>query len=290
MAGHCRVSVVIPSLDDPTLPRVAAGVLAQDDADDLEVIVAGRADRSRLPDDPRLSVVGSAQRLYPGAARNLGAARATGDRLLFLDEDCVPLPGWLAAHRRYGEDARCVVGGGVRYALGGYWTLADNVSLLHEFHADLPAGPRRFLPSLNLAVPRAVWEEVGGFDSSLRSAEDLDLTARIGRAGYPLHFEPDAAILHAPARRGPGAVLGHFLTYGANSIRVRRRHPDVFGRPLALRWPLVLLLGAPLISAATTARIFLTEPPARRHWHTAPVVFLTKIAWCVSAAWGLTRG
>ena len=284
------ISVIIPTLNDPTIAGAVNSVLA-DAVDDpnVEIIVVGRDDESRVPRHSRVTFVPTVTRPLPGGTRNAGARRATGGALVFLDSDCIVEPGWLAAHRARLATEPCAVGGGVCFATVGFWATGDNVSLFHEFLADLPPRRRRFLPSLNFGIRREVWDAVGGFDPDLRSAEDLDLTARITRAGFPLYFEPRAVARHLGGRRSASAVWRHFHTYGQNSIRVRRRYPDVFGRPLALRSATGLRLGAPLIAAAVTGRMLLAEPAARRYWWTAPVIWLSKLAWCYSAARGLTE-
>src|SRR5438876_5853031 len=40
----------------------------------------------------------------PGTARNMGAAAACGDFLVFLDDDCTPRPEWLRAFAAVAED------------------------------------------------------------------------------------------------------------------------------------------------------------------------------------------
>jgi hypothetical protein len=47
----------------------------------------------------------------------------------------------------------------------------------------------------------------------------------------------------------------------------------------------VFLWGAPLVAAWATARNFGHPEMLRRYWHTLPMVYLTKLAWC----WGAFR-
>ncbi len=52
-------------------------------------------------------------------ARNTGVSHATGDVVVFLDDDACPEPGWLDAYRRAFVDPTCqVVGGAVEPVLG----------------------------------------------------------------------------------------------------------------------------------------------------------------------------
>ena len=52
----------------------------------------------------------------------------------------------------------------------------------------------RWLPSANLAVRREVFERVGGFDESLTTCEDADLSYRLARQGVLLD-DPEVIVL-----------------------------------------------------------------------------------------------
>jgi len=280
-----RTSIVVPTLESPGLPGTLEALRREvGRRSDVELIVAGldAAGRHRAVAGVRYAETDGPK--YPGAARNAGAAVAAGARLLFVDADCVPLPGWLARMEARLDGEPCAVGGGVRFAPEPYWSRADNVALFHEFLASRPPSRRRYLASLNFGVDRALFERVGGFDGALRSAEDLDLTVRLWRAGVPLYFEPEAAVEHRPARRDWRGLWRHHFVYGANSARVRLRHPDALSAPALLSSRAAMAALGPAIALWATGRIFLLEgvPPA--DWPTAPGVFLAKLAWCWSVA------
>src|SRR6478736_6773068 len=73
------VSVVVPSVGRERLAAVVAGALA--DPATTEVVVVAGAGRG------------------PAAARQDGITRACGDLIVLLDDDVVPGPGLVSAHR-----------------------------------------------------------------------------------------------------------------------------------------------------------------------------------------------
>ena len=114
-----RFSVVIPTYNrEGTLPRAIASVLAQTAAD-IEIVVVddGSTDNTaavaRAIDDPRVTYVGQPNRGV-SAARNAGAAVATGEFLVFLDSDDELLPDAIATLEAAAAGHDLVVSGVVK--------------------------------------------------------------------------------------------------------------------------------------------------------------------------------
>ncbi len=291
-------SVIIPNLDSPLVDRAVDAVLAQRGARPLEILVVGRDRPGRLapyresgnaknrdggPATIPIRLIETDGPRLPGAARNLGAAEAAGEVLVFTDADCQPEPDWLRAHLECQAAGRRVVGGAVCYDARPYWSLADNLSMFHESDPALPAGPRPYLPSLNLSVHREAYADTGPMDPELPRGEDLDWSIRAAKAGHRPYFEPAARIWHRPDRRSARAAWDHWHQSGRWMPGVRRRHPETLDAPAWLRYPPLVLVLAPAIAAVATARLYGTGRPGRRHWRTLPAVYLTKLAWCLGA-------
>ena len=277
-------SLIVPNLDSLTVDRAVDSALAQagDVQGALEVIVVGRDGPGRLAGREDVVRV-EAGPLLPGAARNRGIDAARGAILLFLDADCVAASGWLAAHVARHAAGESVVGGAVLWDEENYWTLADNIAMFHAFAAGAPAGPRDFLPTLNLSVSRAALEAAGPMDPSLRCGEDVDWTIRLADIGARPYFEPAARVWHRPPRASLGSLLRHHHRTGRWMPGVRRRHPGVFGTPgwLYRRWLLALL--GPAVATWATARIYRPGAAGRGYPATWPAVWAAKAAWVAGA-------
>jgi cellulose synthase/poly-beta-1,6-N-acetylglucosamine synthase-like glycosyltransferase len=224
-------------------------------------------------------------------ARNRGLRAAQGEVFAFTDADCLPYPEWLERLYRHHAAGAMVVGGGVQVESDNYWAQSDNVSMFHDFIAHGPAGTRPFLPTLNLSVRRSVVEAVGGMDESFpgAAAEDTDWTIRMRRAGYDLYFDPEAIVQHAPARTTWRDVGRHWRNLGKSAIRVRLRYPRDFNTPALAGHPGALRLFAPLIAARVTAGIY-ARPHFWRYWASLPVVYATKVIFCLGAAETVAAG
>jgi len=276
-----RASVIVPCLDTPTVDMTVAALGRQTGASPHEILVVGRDRQDRLRGHPEAELIATPEPVYPGAARNIGAGRASGDILVFVDADCEPEPDWLEAHLRRHAAGQSVVGGSVLWDETNYWTAADNLSMFHEFVPTAPAGPRPFLASLNLSVAASTWRAVGEMDPTLRCGEDVDWSARAAAAGYSPWFEPEARVWHRPPRTTARSMLEHWHRSGAWMVGVRERHPEAFSAPswLYRRWVLAAL--GPAIAVAAAARIFAPGKPGWRRPAAFPAVLATKLAWCV---------
>jgi glycosyltransferase involved in cell wall biosynthesis len=138
----------------------------------------------------------------PAAARNRGAKHATGDILLFLDDDVEPRPGVLRAHAEF--HAQIADGIGIGYleplvtargffgvVLRGWWESMFEESRRpgHRYvYSDLLSG--------HCSLERRAFVRLGGFDATLRSHEDYELGYRAIAAGMNLRFLPDATAVH----------------------------------------------------------------------------------------------
>lgn len=136
----------------------------------------------------------------PGPNRNTGAANSKGDLLVFVDDDCIPQPGWLRAYCKVLDDDnwnRAVYAGPIRWP-EGIASLAWEAPLNESSDG---------IPSCNFAIPRERFLEMGGFDTrySLPSFEDTELHARLLAEGVRVEFLTDAVVYHPP-RRLPDAA------------------------------------------------------------------------------------
>lgn len=235
-----RFSVVVPSNRDPAHIRAClAGLDAQDyPRDGFEVVVVDDGSPARLAPvvaafDALRARTHTQLRSGPAAARNRGAKVATARFLAFIDDDCVPAADWLTqlADVLVGQpDA--LVGGAVQNVLDDRYAEASQSLVQFLAEAWNENSSHRFFTSNNLAVSRAAFEEIGGFDETFSApgGEDRELCERWHASGHPLVAAPRAVVRHAHAMTFRRFVHQH-RNYGrgAYTVRSRRSSSDSAG-------------------------------------------------------------
>lgn len=198
-------------------------------------------------------------RMEPGnssAARNFGAAHASGEFVAFPDDDCtyapdllarvaarlatLPAPGLVAA---LVADVSGTPSTGGRAPVAAVPVSRDNVFVTAR-------EPGMFLP-------RAVFGRAGGFDprfgvgAPFASCESADLALRLLEAGIPTLFDPALVVRHLDTRlsaRGLARARGQAAGFGAC---LRRHH---YGAGTIFRY-LARPLGALLLGLVRADRV-----------------------------------
>jgi N-acetylglucosaminyl-diphospho-decaprenol L-rhamnosyltransferase len=239
-----------------TLPPLLAELREGD-----ELIVVDNAS----PDDsaavakelaPRVKIVTMGRNRGFAGGANVGVSAATGDLLVILNPDAMPLPGWGEAIRRpwlegrgwsawqglvaEGDGATINSAGNPVHFTGIVWAGMHGEPL-----ASAPgAGEVPVASGACLAVPLTVWRRLGGFaERFFMYHEDVDLSLRLRLLGETVGIEPTA-------------VVAHDYEFGASSGNKWRWLERNRLATLVRLWPgSMLLLLAPLL-LATEAALF----------------------------------
>jgi GT2 family glycosyltransferase/peptidoglycan/xylan/chitin deacetylase (PgdA/CDA1 family) len=236
-----RFSVVIPTYQRRSIVVRTVRAFEAQKGGDFEVVVVvdgstdGTAQALRDLREPFPLTVIEQPNGGRAAAVNAGAAAATGELLLFLDDDMHVAPDLLSEHERSRRAGADIVLGHVPLdpnsppseiaELTGGWAERRRKRLAAP--GAVPA-VSDFL-SGQLSISRAAFERLGGFDTEFTSdgrfgGEDLDFGHRASSAGLSIVFNEHAV---------------SYQYYAVDAVEYTRRSRDV-GRSdqeLAIRYP-----------------------------------------------------
>jgi mycofactocin system glycosyltransferase len=267
--SHRDVTIVIPVRDNTFgVQRLVAAmrglrVLVVDDGSLSPVSVTDFADTHC-----DVEVLRHAVSRGPAAARNTGLAASTTDFVAFLDSDVVPRRGWLEALLGHFCDpavalvAPRIVGmSQTDNIVGRYEAVRSSLDLGHREAPVLPYSTVSYVPSAAIICRRRTVAELGGFDESMQSGEDVDLCWRLVEAGARLRYEPIALVAHDHRTRLRD-WLARRAFYGTSAAPLSTRHPDktapmVVSAPTVVVW-LLLAVGTRLSYLASLAAVAVT--------------------------------
>ena len=196
---YCRpkqLSDCLESLGCLDYPRERFEVIVVDDGSEYSL------DEVVEPFQTRLNLTLICQpNLGPAAARNTGAAKASGPYVAFTDDDCQPSQEWLQQlAARVAATPDCLIGGRTKNVLKEnlYSTasqlLIDYLFSYYNAKSDRP----RFFTSNNLAVPTEQFHRVGGFDVDFPrpGGEDRYFCDHWSHMGYGTIYAPEVLMFH----------------------------------------------------------------------------------------------
>jgi GT2 family glycosyltransferase len=183
----------------------------RDDPFEVVVVLNGAAEsvRDAVASVEGATIVEAPVNLGFAGGCNLGASRARGEFLAFLNDDAVPEPEWLdsligSVRARPGAGAitsRVLNPDGALQEAGARILASGDGIAMVEGKLDEPR-PVDFGGGEALLVRRDAFVELGGFDQAYDPAyfEDADLCLRLRSAGWDVVYEPSAVVIHHKAR------------------------------------------------------------------------------------------
>jgi GT2 family glycosyltransferase/glycosyltransferase involved in cell wall biosynthesis len=244
------VSIIIPAYGDPLLTFTCLASIAKHTTGAYEVIVVDDASHEPLAE----ALAGVSGVRFERNADNLGfigtcnrgATLARGETLVFLNNDTIVTEGWLdalldvfavrpeaglAGAKLIYPDGRLQEAGGIVWRDGSAWNVGrgddpDKPEFNYLREADYCSGAC-------LAVPRAVWDALGGFDTRYAPAyyEDTDFAFAVRASGRTVIYQPRATIVHFE-----GQTSGVDIAHGV------KRHQAINQATFAAKWSRQLAL------------------------------------------------
>ena len=216
------ISVIIATINRTHYLEKCLKAILADSYDEYEIVIVDQGEDNQTKEliDGQFSRVDRIRYLHTDTiglshARNLGWENAKGEIIAFIDDDAIPVAGWLEAYAKVfleTDPTPGMVGGKIepiwevpkpkwypkeREFLLATYDIGDKIKPFPEL--ELPIGA-------NFAVLRRIIEDFGGFDDrvgfnqsrkkSMIAGEDTLIGLRAREAGYAIYYQPDAKVFH----------------------------------------------------------------------------------------------
>ena len=235
--GAATLLAVLAGLERQTLPPDSFELIVTDDAstDETRSLLTTYAATAPY----RLRILEQTENRGASAARNRAAREAQGEFLVFLDADCVPDEHLLETYRTALPDqppGNAMIGRIV-------WSAEFRGGPMAEYYKELyfpdqgaavdkerlEVVPFTFFVTSNAAMPRSLFEELGGFDEDFRYLwDDTVLGYRLEGAGGKLVLNRQAVVYHHRPLL-PGEALARFRRQGQEAMHLLAKYPELTG-------------------------------------------------------------
>jgi glycosyltransferase involved in cell wall biosynthesis len=266
LKNDVNVSIIIPARDEQEHLGALLASLAMLNfpREQLEIIVVDHESRDRTAD----IALHAGARVFKktggtvSGARNLGATKATGKILAFLDADCTVAEDWLDLALPYFTEQSVGI-------VGSYYTIPGDPSswLRDVLRKQTEARPKKsegkWVPAGNMLIRREVFWEFDGFDELLTTCEDVDLCSRVAQK-YRVLEDTAIRCLHHGEPRTLWQLFRKELWRGRDNFLGVLRHGLQWGEIPSLVLPIysVVSLAAFLLSLIIAALRFSDTLPA----------------------------
>jgi len=231
----CKASIVIPVFNNLALTRNCLDAIFCNTQDvNYEIIVVDNASTDGTTDylkgieSDRIRCIFNSENKGFVEACNAGAGLASGDYLLFLNNDTEVQPGWLSSLVGFAEatpdcgavglklvypTGRLQEAGGIIFSDGSGWNYGRGMD---------PSDPRfNFVREVDycsgaaLMVRKVLWDQIGGFDLRYAPAyyEDTDLCFEIRKRGYKVYYQPKSTVVHHEGQTAGRDLQSGFKKY-----------------------------------------------------------------------------
>lgn len=223
------VSVVVPTFNSERFLEMCLKSVREQTYGNVEVIVVDNysTDKTReIAERLGVRIVESGAKR--SEARNIGAGKASGELVFFVDSDMELTPDVVGeCVRKIGEGCGGVIVPEVSVG-EGFWARCKALEKACYVDDDLIEAARFF--------KRSVFDDVDGYDAKLEAGEDWDLNQRVCDAGYKVE-RVNAFIEHKEGRLSLRDTILKKRYYGKNLKRYERKHPNEARQQLKLIRP-----------------------------------------------------
>jgi len=194
------ISVIIPTHNSElTIERCVNSLISETfSREKFEIIIVddgSKDNTTTIAKNAGADLVLEIDQCFPGKARNIGAGKAKGNLLAFIDSDCEAEQGWLEIISKELQSNAAIGGPILNGNPQSNVAWAEYLMEFSGFNEHKKRSIIDFIPSCNQVCRKETFKLIGGFrEESL--CEDVFFGLSLRKVGVKLVFVPELKILH----------------------------------------------------------------------------------------------
>lgn len=240
------VSIIVIVKDDKGVDLTLRSLLTIQRSSNSEIIIVDSSDgkldyiKEKYPKFKWIPFhISSHKKITIPEQRNVGINYAKGNIIVFIDAGCIPEENWLEILISPITSGQENIVAGCVYSLNSP-SFRDETVRLNRNKTYLEEAP-----TINIAINKSVFKEVGTFDESFEYGSDVDFTWRCRDLSYRILYEQNAVIRHNWGQTKQEVIRS--FRYGKARAKLYRKFPKrilyaVSQDPISIIYPFFLLL------------------------------------------------
>ena len=220
-----NISIIVPCKNEEKYIAICIEALLQQEIFELIVVDNGSTDATldilaRFESDKRVKILNYTDGGI-SAVRNFAVNLASSEWLGFIDSDVEVLGDWLDTAWRHiqeqleTEDANFILG--ATYGVRSDPSWIESSWFVQMSNRDREGG--NYINGGNMVMTRALFDQVGGFNTTYQTGEDVKLCKDAMEAGARIIKTPDLKTIHHGYPRTLGGFFRRERWHGAGMVR-----------------------------------------------------------------------
>ena len=243
-----KFSIIIPVKEINDYIKKFIPIILEQSYKNFEIIILPNERGGEEFKDKKVKVIATGN-VGPAEKRDIGARKAKGEILAFIDDDAYPDKKWLEnALLNFNKGIVGVGGPNLTPKESSFFQKLSGVALA----SYLISGPVNYrvkiakrreindFPSCNLFVLKKAFFKAGGFDTGFWPGEDTKLCLELVKQGK-IVYDPEVIVYHH-RRKDLGGYLKQIFTYSMHRGFFAKKYPET-SRKISYFVPSLFLIG-----------------------------------------------
>jgi cellulose synthase/poly-beta-1,6-N-acetylglucosamine synthase-like glycosyltransferase len=223
-----NISIIIPSYNsEKTIEHCLNSIFNQKTDLKYEVIVVDSSPNNLVDNivkkHPKIKFIKEEEKTFSGIARNIGAKKAKGELLAFIDSDIIISKNWINRTFKYYKHRHDIFIGSIDIWKNNsnFFKKLEWFFVCSELKSLMKEGFRWCLAGCALCVKKELFDKNNFLN--MQTSQDSEFTIRLNKKGNNLYFNPKLRVSHI-FQTTFSKLIKKAFTFGTSNGQLRKLH------------------------------------------------------------------